>query len=75
MSKFGKFQVLMNTITDFPLTITVYDDKDNIVQEEVIQYSNYEHRKFLGRLTFQACSQGYTVETRASTDEEKKRMK
>ena len=55
---------------DFPLTVTVFDDKDNIIREETINYGNAGHRRWLGKITIWACDQGYTVET-AKTFEEK----
>lgn len=66
---------LMTPVTDFPLTISVYDANDLVVKEETIQYSNYEHRKYLGKLTYWACSNGYTVETRKATPDEAKKLK
>ena len=48
------------------LKITVYDFEDNVIKQETIDYGNYEHRKFLGRLTYWSCSHGYVVETQAA---------
>ena len=53
---------LKEYIKSFPLEIRVYDD-DKLIHCEAIDYGNYNHRKFLGRMTFWACNQGYTVET------------
>lgn len=66
---------LMTPVTDFPLTVTVYDANDVVVKEETVQYSNYEHRKWIGRITYWACSNGYTVETRKATVDEAKKLK
>lgn len=48
----------------FKMMVTVYDKNDKIVREQEIDYGNYENRKWLGRVTFWACSNGMTVETR-----------
>ena len=54
---------LREYIKHFPLTVTIYDGKDNVIRSEDIDYGNYEHRKWIGRVTYWACSQGYVVET------------
>lgn len=47
------------------IKITVFDPKkdDEIVTEKVIDYGEYEDRKFLGRLTHFAMENFYVVET------------
>lgn len=57
---------LRDYVKNFPLIVTVYDVNDNVVRKETIDYGNYEHRKFLGRLTYWSCSHGYVVETQAA---------
>lgn len=49
----------------FALKVSVLDIKNNdkVIREEVIDYGNFEHRKWLGRVTYWACSNGYAVET------------
>lgn len=53
---------LREYVKTFPMEISVFDN-DKLIHREDIDYGNYNHRKFLGRLTYWACSQGYTVET------------
>ncbi len=60
-----------NYVKYFPMTVSVYDVDDNVVREETIDYGNFEHRKWLGRITFWACSNGHVVETRAAKNENK----
>lgn len=55
---------LRNYIEHLPLTVTVYDDKDNVMREEKIDYSTPDHRKWIGRVTVWACTNGFTVEVR-----------
>jgi hypothetical protein len=55
---------LRDYVKSFPMTVTVYDTEDVVMREETIDYGNFEHRKWLGRITFWACSNGYLVETR-----------
>lgn len=63
---------LKDFVSSFKLVISVYDLKnDKLISNQEIDYSNYEHRKFLGRITFWATSNGYSVETMAATDFEK----
>lgn len=51
----------------FLIKVTVYkvheNKEDETVSEHVIDYGNYEDRKFLGRISFWAYSQDYVVET------------
>lgn len=53
---------LREYVNSLPMTITVYDG-DDVIKQEHVDYGNYEHRKFLGRITFWALSNDYTVET------------
>lgn len=53
---------LREYVKSFPMVVTIYNG-DDIVREEHIDYGNFEHRKWLGKVTFWACSNGYTVET------------
>jgi hypothetical protein len=48
---------------DFPLTVTIFDAKDNVIRKETINYGDAQHRKWLGRVTWWACNNGYIVET------------
>lgn len=55
---------LREYVKDFPITISIFDQKDKLLRTENINYGNHEHRRWLGRVTHWACSQGWTVETR-----------
>lgn len=59
---------LRKVVESFPLIITVYDttdkEEDKIINTEEIDYSNREHRLWLGRITFWAVNKGYVVETK-----------
>ena len=62
---------LKNYVKTFPLAISIYEIKtDKLIRTEFIDYSNYEHRKWLGKITFFACSNGYSVETQSLNDYE-----
>ncbi len=49
-------------VKSFPMLVTVYNG-DEVMREELIDYGQYEHRKWIGRVTFWAVSQGFVVET------------
>jgi len=49
-------------VKHFPMMVSVYDG-DKLVKEQAIDYGKYEDRRFLGKLTYWAISEGYTVET------------
>lgn len=55
-----------------PIMVFVIDLKndDNIVQQVQLDYSNFEDRKHLGRLTHWAVSNGHSIETMALKDAE-----
>lgn len=55
---------LRDYVKSFPLIVSIIDQEDNIVREETIDYGNFEHRKWLGRVTFWACSNNLIVETK-----------
>jgi hypothetical protein len=54
---------LRDYVKSFPMIVTVYDDDDNVIREEVIDYGNAEHRRWLGKVTHWACSNGNVVQT------------
>ena len=56
-------------VKNFPLVVTIYDHEDNIIRREEIDYGNFEHRKWLGRITFWSCSNDYIVETQKADAE------
>lgn len=58
---------LREYVKDFPLIIVVYDG-DRLIRKEEINYGNSEHRKWLGKITYWACSNHYSVETMAAED-------
>jgi hypothetical protein len=53
-------------VKTFKMMVTIFDKDDRIIREQEIDYGNHENRKWLGRVTFWACSNGMTVETSAS---------
>lgn len=53
---------LKEYIKTFPLIVSIYNE-DTLLHEEKIDYGIPDDRKLLGRLTFWACNEGYTVET------------
>lgn len=56
-------------IKDMPLVILIKDIKSNrVIREEKINYSEPEARKWLGRISYWACNNGYSVETMAEKD-------
>jgi hypothetical protein len=46
----------------FPVKVTIYDANDNIIKVEEIDYGNSDDKKWLGRVTFWALTQGYFME-------------
>ena len=49
-------------VEQFRMNVIIYDG-DNVLKEFEIDYGDFEDRKFLGRITFWACNNGYAVET------------
>jgi len=47
----------------FLVRVLVYDKEDKELFNAVIDYGNYEDRKFIGRISFWAYSNDYIVET------------
>lgn len=65
---------LRQYIKEFWLIVLIKDIKsDRYIREEKINYSDGELRKWLGRITFWACSNGYLIETMSLNDYEKYR--
>jgi len=67
-----EFKPLKEFNTHFPAYVFVLDIKqDNtIIKQGEFDYANFEHRKWLGKLTFWALSNGYSIETVAKKDVE-----
>ena len=57
---------LRNYIKSYKIKINIYDGDDNLIKTENLDYGNFEHKKFLGRLSFWAWELGYTVESCAN---------
>lgn len=56
-------------IKDMPLVILIKDIKSNrVIREEKINYSEPEARKWLGKITYWACTNQYSVETLSEKD-------
>jgi hypothetical protein len=63
---------LRQFVKSFMVVVTVYDLKtENSVREEVIDFGDYEHRKWLGKITYWAVSNGYSIETMSKADYDK----
>ncbi len=58
-----EFAPLRNFIKSFKIRVTIFDDQDNIVREEVMDYGKGEDRMWLGKLSYWAWASGYYVET------------
>lgn len=54
---------LKSYIKNYPITVNIYNENDELVKTEALDYGNYDHKKFLGKLSFWAWELGYTVET------------
>lgn len=57
---------LREYVKTFPLIVSIYTKDDKCLRSERIDYGNPEHRRWLGRVTFWACKEGYSVETVAA---------
>lgn len=55
-----------------PIMVFVIDlkNEDNVVEQKQLDYGNIEDRKYLGRLTYWAISNGHSIETMAVKDAE-----
>lgn len=62
---------LRSYVKSFKMSVIVYSLKtDKPVLDTEMDYGNPEHRKWLGKLTYFACSNGYSVETMSLKDRE-----
>lgn len=52
-------------VKTFKMMVTIFDKNDTVIREQEIDYGNQEHRKWIGRVTYWAVSNGMTVETSA----------
>lgn len=68
-----EFKPLQQFNTYFPVHVFVLDIKDDnsVIRHGKIDYANRDHRSWLGRLSFWAMSNGYSVETVAAKDVER----
>ena len=62
LRKFNNSFLLKVSIIKPSLTDT---EEDKVIDEKVIDYGEYEDRKFLGRISFWAWTNNYIVETTA----------
>lgn len=63
---------LRGYIKDFQIIILIKDIKsDRVIREERINYSDADERKWLGKVSFWACNNGYAVITMSVKDYEK----
>ena len=59
-----EFAPLRNYVKEFKIVVEIYDDNDNVIRSERMDYGNSEDRIWLGKLSFWAWSNGHVVETR-----------
>lgn len=57
--------LLREIIKSLPITVTIFNN-DKVINEQKIDYSNKDHRQWIGRVTVWAVTNGFTVETRAT---------
>ena len=64
---------LLNPNTDCPIVVFLIDLKNNdeIKKKKELNLANHEHRKYLGKLTFWAVTNGHSVETMSASDANK----
>lgn len=60
-----EFAQLNQYIKDYPFLVVIYDKDDEIIREVKLNYGNFAHKRYLGRLSHWAWEQGYFVETSA----------
>ena len=63
---------LMGYIKSFEVAVFIIDLKndDAIIDMRKIDYGNFEHKRWLGKVSFWAWANGYSVETMRLTDAE-----
>lgn len=61
---------LLSNNHDCPIMVFVIDLKnnDNVVEQKELNLADHAHRKFLGKLTFWAVSNGHSIETMSVKD-------
>lgn len=65
---------LLEVVRTFAMIVTVYDlETEKAVITKEIDYGNREHRIQLGKLTYWAVSNHYSIETMAKRDWEKQK--
>lgn len=60
-----EFAPIRNYNTKLLIVVTIYDNKDKAIRTEKMDYGNPEDRKWLGKLSYWAWTNGHTVETHA----------
>lgn len=63
-----EFSPLRDFVKSFKIKVTVFNNNDNIVRIETMDYGIPADRIWLGRLSFWSWSQGHTVETERLTE-------
>ena len=59
-----EFLPLREYVKEFKIIVTIYNDKDEVVREEKMDYGRVEDRVWLGKLSFYAWNNNLIVETR-----------
>lgn len=53
---------LREFVKSFMVMVTIFDG-DKVLREEKVDFGNPQHRQWIGKVTYWACSNGYAVET------------
>lgn len=67
---------LRQYITTLPIVVMIFNIQNDCIEKEiVIDYGNADDRKFLGKISFWAYSNGRSVECISKTDYDKENKK
>lgn len=58
-----EFAPIRDFVKTFKIKVTVYNQADEVIRVEVMDYGKPEDRVWLGRLSYWSWSQGHYVET------------
>lgn len=67
-SSLPEFAPLRDFVKSFKIKVTIYNQKDDVVRTEVMDYGLPSDRIWLGRLSYWAWSQNHYVETERLTE-------
>ncbi len=63
-----EFSPIRDFVKTFKIKVTVYNQNDDVIRTETMDYGLPADRIWLGRLSFWSWSQGHTVETERLTE-------